>query len=200
MNPKLPVLLFLIAACITVTAQKKDYGITLAINQSNVAGNGMAAKYQTGFEGGAFATLHMTKKISLQPEVLFNLLKINRSNSFSTYYVDGNNSAAATAFNLAYLSVPVLVNYTLSDKITVNAGPQFNVLVYSNENLMYNTKAFKKTDAGIRAGLQFHPSPAVGLFASYYYGIQNINAIDDRYQWKNRQFQIGVNVAIFTGK
>lgn len=190
----------LLAAYFMGNAQKKEYGISAAINLSNIDGTGMAAKSQTGFEAGAFAIVPLTKKVSLQPEVLFNLLQVSRSSNFSTYYVDGNNPASAVAFNLGYVSVPILVNYALSDKITVNAGPQFNLKVYTNEQLMYSVKSFKSSDGGIRAGIQFHPSNTFNLFASYYYGLANINAIDNRYQWKNRQFQIGFNVAVFTAK
>ena len=192
--------LVLMAAYFTSAAQKIQYGLTGAINLSNIDGKGIASKYQSGFEAGAFALVPLTKKISLQPEILYNLLKVSRNNDFSVYYVDGNNPSANMSFNLAYVSIPVLLNYSLSSKVSINAGPQYNLLVYSNENLLFNKQAFKNNDAGIRAGLQFYPSPAVNLFASYYYGITNINAIDDRYQWKNRQLQVGVNVSVFSGK
>ncbi len=190
-------MLIFLAICFTTTAQKKQYGFTAALNVSNITGNGMAAKYQSGFEAGAFALLPVTKKLTLQPELLFNLLKVSRSNSFPTYYVDNNNPSSSVAFNLGYLSIPILLNYALSSKLSINAGPQYNLLVYSNEALLYNKQAFKNNDAGIRSGLQFHPSPTLNLFASYYYGITNINGIDTRYQWKSRQFQAGVNVTVF---
>jgi hypothetical protein len=193
-------MLTFLAICFTATAQKKQYGLTAALNVSNITGNGMAAKYQSGFEAGAFALLPVSKKLTLQPELVFNLLKVSRSNSFPTYYVDNNNPSSSAAFNLGYLSIPILLNYALSSKISINAGPQYNLLVYSNEALLYNKQAFKNNDAGIRAGLQFHPSPTLNLFASYYYGITNINGIDDRYQWKSRQFQVGFNVTVLGSK
>ncbi|CAN5122796.1 hypothetical protein BH11BAC5_BH11BAC5_16790 [soil metagenome] len=193
-------MLTFLAICFIATAQKKQYGLTAALNVSNITGNGMAAKYQSGFEAGAFALLPVTKKLTLQSELLFNLLKVSRSNSFPTYYVDNNNPSSSVAFNLGYLSIPILLNYALSSKLSINAGPQYNLLVYSNEALLYNKQAFKNNDAGIRAGLQFHPSPTLNLFASYYYGITNINGIDDRYQWKIRQFQVGFNVTVLGSK
>jgi hypothetical protein len=200
MNLRGYLVFILLIVCFTATAQKKQYGLTAALNLSDVSGNGMSAKYQSGFEAGAFALVPVTKKLTLQPELLFNLLKVSRSNSFATYYVNNNDPSSSIAFNLGYVSIPILLNYPLSSKITINAGPQYNLLVYSNEALLYNHQAFKNNDAGIRAGLQFHPSPAMNLFASYYHGITNINGIDDRYQWKNRQFQVGVNVTVFGSK
>lgn len=193
-------LLALIAAYVVSSAQKIQFGLTAAINFSNVDGTGMSAKSQTGFEAGGFAAIPLTKKLSLQPELLYSYLKVSRSANFTTYYVNGSNAYSLEAFNLAYFSIPVLVNYSVSPKISVNAGPQYNILVYSNENLMYSKDAFKNSDAGIRGGVQFHPSPTFNLFASYYYGLTNINTIDDRYQWKNRQLQVGVNITLYTKK
>jgi hypothetical protein len=197
MNLRGFIMLTFITICFSAKAQKKQYGLIAAINVSNIAGNGMATKYQSGFEAGVFALVPVAKKLTLQPEILFNLLKVSRSNSFPVYYVDNNNPSSSASFNVAYLSIPILLNYPLSAKITVSAGPQYNLLVYSNEALLYNKQAFKNNDAGVRAGLQFHPSPDLNLFASYYYGFTNINDIDSRYHWKSRQFQVGVNVAIF---
>lgn len=45
--------------------------------------------------------------------------------------------------------------------------------------------------------MQFTITPKFNLFAGYYSGLANINAIDNRYAWKNRQLQIGTNIAVF---
>jgi hypothetical protein len=181
-------------------AQKIQYGLTSAINISNVSGTGMSPKYMTGFEAGGFAKILLNKDFSLQPELVYNYMKAARSDNFSTYYVDNSRNDASLNFNLAYVSIPILLDYQVSAKLTLNAGAQYNVLVYSNENLVYNKQAFKNSDWGVRGGIQFSPSSNFNLFASYYYGLGNINNIDNRYQWKSRQFNIGVNVILFKGK
>lgn len=203
MIPRLLLLTVFSTLCLLSSAQKIQYGLTGALNLSNVSGAGMSTRYQTGFEAGVFAAISVYNNLGIQPELLYNFLKASRTDDFSTYYVDQSRLSSIPTFNLAYFSIPVLVTYRLSQKLRVNAGPQYNILVYSNENLLYYKRALKNNDFGIRGGAQFAPSPAFNLFVSYYYGIANINAInngDNDYTWRNRKVQIGVNVAVFTGK
>jgi hypothetical protein len=197
MKLRLGLFIFCISIISVLQAQKVQYGVTTALNFGNISGKGMSSKYQTGFNAGAFAVISLNKKISLQPELLYSLSKISRSDNFTTYYVSGSRYNSNQSFNIAYLSVPVLVNYRFNKMITVNAGPQFNLLVYENENLMYSKDAIKKNDFGVKAGVQFTISSKFNLFASYYNGLANINNIDDRYKWSNRQFQIGTNISLF---
>lgn len=181
-------------------AQKVQLGLTGALTFNNISGNGMSDKVQSGINAGGYALIPVSKKFSIQPEVLYNYLTASRGDNFTEFYVNNSRADSKTSFNTAYLSIPVLINYTISPKFIVNAGPQYNILISSNENLMYDKQAFKNNDFGVRAGVQFNPSATFNIFASYYTGLSNVNNIDTRYQWKNRQFQIGVNVAIFTLK
>ena len=101
----------------------------------------------------------------------------------------------------------ILLDVRTKDEFTGKSFPDLgtlknaiNIPIQELGGRLNELKAFKNSDGGIRAGVQFYPSPTFNLFASYYYGILNINNIDDRYKWKNRQLHIGVSVAIFSGK
>ena len=181
-------------------AQKVQYGLTGALTFNTISGTGMSDKAQSGVDIGGYALIPLNEKFSIQPEVLYNYLSVNRADNFTEFYVNNSRADSKTSFNLAYLSIPILINYKISPKFIIDAGPQYNILISSNENLMYNVQAFKNSDFGVRAGVQFNPSTTLNLFASYYTGLSNVNNIDTRYQWKNRQFQVGLNVAVFTGK
>ena len=200
MKLRLALLVILTSVFVYTQAQKVQYGVTGALNFSAVSGNGLSAKSQTGYNLGGYAEISLNKTFSLQPEVLFNMMSVSRSDDFTTFYINNSQENARTSFNLGYLSIPILINYKLSPKFTINVGPQYNILVYSNENLMYDRQAFKNSDFGIRGGVQFAPSTSFNLFASYYSGIANINNIDTRYKWTNMQAQIGVHVALFNAK
>ena len=197
MKFRLPLLIIGISLYSSTQAQKVQYGFTTALNLSSVSGTGMSSKLQPGFEAGVFAAIKLTNKISIQPELLYNLSKLSRTDNFTTYYVTGSRYASNKSFNIAYLSIPVLINYRINKTLTINAGPQYNLLVYENENLMYNKDAIKKNDMGLRAGVQFTITPKFNLLASYYNGFANTNAIDERYTWKNRQLQIGTSISLF---
>ena len=198
MKKRLALLLLFFSFCYFLKAQKIQFGLTSALTFSNVSGNGMSSKSNSGIDVGGFATIPITETFSVQPEVLYNFMTVSRDDNFTTYYVDDSRPDSKASFKLSYVSIPVLINYQASKKIIVSAGPQYNILAYSNEDLMYDKQAFKNNDFGIRAGFKFAPSPTVNLFASYYYGLGNVNNIDTRYKWEIRQLQIGISVAIFT--
>lgn len=200
MKYKLILVVFFVTVYGLSYGQNIQFGVTGALSFSNLSGTGMSNNAQAGVDIGGYALIPLNKKFSIQPEVLYNYFSVNRANNFTEFYVNNSRADSKTSFNLAYLSVPILINYTISPKFTINAGPQYNILISSNENLMYDVQAIKNNDFGIRAGVQFNPSATFNLFASYYTGLNNVNNIDNRYQWKNRQFQIGANIAIFTKK
>ena len=187
-----------ILLCFQLKAQSVHYGITADINANMMNANGVSSKSLVGYNGGAFATVDINKRWSLQPEVLYTSKNVQKAGDFMTYYVNSGNSFANTNISLHYISVPVLLNYHLSQLLTVNAGPEYSFLIYHNDDLLYSGKsAFKNNEVGISAGLQLAFSPALNLFGSYYYGLSNINNIDSRYNWYSRQLRIGIICRIF---
>ncbi len=187
-----------ISLCFQLKAQSVHYGITADVNVNMMNGNGLSSKSLVGYNGGAFATVDISKKWSLQPEVLYTLKNLKKGDDFMTYYVNAGNSFANSDISLHYISLPVLLNYHLSKLLTVNAGPEYSFLVYHNDDLLYSGKsAFKNNEVGVDAGLQLAFSPDFNLFGSYYYGLSNINNIDSRYNWYSRQVRIGINCRIF---
>lgn len=184
--------------CFLCRAQQIHYGLTLNANFTKMDAKGLSSKAQTGYNGGAFATIDLGKKISLQPQVIYTLKNLDKADNFSTYYVYAGRTFANTNINLHYISIPVYFNYHISNFFTVNAGPEYSVMVFNNDNLLKaGGSAFKKSEAGVNAGVQFKFSPAFNVFASYYYGLTNINNIDDRYKWHSNQIRVGINCRVF---
>jgi len=197
-------LLIIFSSVYFISQAQIQLGVTGALNFSDVSGNGMSAKDRAGVDIGGYAVLPVYKNFSVQPEILFNAANGSKGNDFTTYFVNNTNPNANTNFNRSYLSIPILINYKISPKFTINAGPQFSLLIGSNENLMAGgQQAFKNNDFGIRGGVQFYPFTTFDIFASYYGGLTNVNNIrmsDGMADWKNKQFFIGVHVVVFTPK
>lgn len=178
-------------------SQSLHYGLKADLSFSTVHGNGMAGTFRPGFNAGAFAEYNITKKWGIQPEVLFTLYNNKSGDDFTKYYVNsGRSSANASKVQLGYLSIPLLLTYHVNDILSINAGPQYNLLVYYNEDLLQNGKnAFKKNDLGAAVGLTLHVSQ-VQFYGRYVMGLSDINAVDDRYSWKTHQIQLGMGVRI----
>lgn len=196
MKKKLILPFLLCLAVQAVHAQSFHAGLKGGLNFSKNNGNGMGG-FQTGYDAGVFAQLAFGKKWALQPEVLFSQRNTKHSDDFFTYYNITGNPAANTKIQLGYISVPVLLHYNINDWLAVQVGPQYNLLVYDNENLLISGKdAFKKNDFGIAGGVVVKTGK-VGFYGRYYHGLSNVNNADDRYEWKARQIQLGLGYSIW---
>ncbi|OQP54622.1 hypothetical protein A4H97_21910 [Niastella yeongjuensis] len=177
-------------------AQSFHFGPKLDLNYSALKGDGVKNKYSAGFQAGAFAELGFNKHWSIQPELLYTWNPYKKADDFMTYYNNSGRSAAGADINLAYISVPVLARYNFNKYLSVMAGPQFGYLVYEDEDLLKEgRKAFEKTEVSANAGVQVNLDK-VGFYARYNKGLTDINAVDDRYEWKSSHVQVGVAVRI----
>ena len=98
---------------------------------------------------------------------------------------------------LNYLSIPILLNYKLIGSfLSLQAGPQFSVLMSKNKTLLQNGgEAFKSGEFSMLAGAQVKMG-AIRVNGRYVVGLNNINDIDDRDKWKSQGFQLSVGIAL----
>ena len=192
----LPVLIFLFA--LSANAQSVNYGLSLGANLTSIKGNGINGSYYAGFIAGAFARKDLNEKWNVQPEILFNYANSKKADNFLNYYNYSGYANANAQIRLNYVSVPILFGYKLNKLFTINAGPQYSFLVYDDENLVIANKAvaFKRNDLGLVAGLQLKVEN-IRFFANYVFGVVNVNNIDNRYRWYNRQVTAGMNFNLF---
>jgi hypothetical protein len=107
MMKKLLFIAVLVAGAFTANAQKDTKfgvkaGVDFASAKVTVLGTSVTSS-ETGFFVGGFATLGISEKFAIQPEVLY--VAISDLNSFQ---------------------VPVLARYTFAEKFSALAGPSFN--------------------------------------------------------------------------
>ncbi len=178
-----------------VHAQSFHAGVKAGLNFSKNDGNGMG-NFQTGYDAGVFGQLGFGKKWAVQPEVYYSQRNTNRSDDFLTYYNVTGNPVADKKVKLGYISIPVLLHYHIKDWLSVQAGPQYNLMVYDDENLLTSgKKAFKKNDFGLAGGVEVTQGRVI-FYGRYYHGLSNINNADERYEWKARQIQAGIGYRI----
>ncbi|HET9431059.1 MAG TPA: outer membrane beta-barrel protein, partial [Chitinophagaceae bacterium] len=107
------------------------------------------------------------------------------------------NPAYQRNVKLNYLSVPILLNYKLiGNLLTLQAGPQFGILLDNNKTLLQNGgNAFKEGDFSMVGGAQLKLA-AFRVSGRYVVGLNNLNDIDNRDRWKNQGFQLSVGFAL----
>jgi hypothetical protein len=190
-------LLTLLAAVLLTQASMAQLhlGIKAGANISKVDGKSFTDEFRYGYHLGGFAEVRMGNKFVLQPEVLFNQYSTRLDSNYSNVYhdvFDGNSN-----IKLNYISFPIVLNYKLIGSfLSLQAGPQFGVLIDQNKTLLQNSgDAFKKGDFSMLAGVQFK----VGMMrinGRYTIGLNNISDLPEDDKWKSQGFQVSVGLAL----
>lgn len=152
---------------------------------------------RTGFHGGAFALLKLTK-IGIQPEVQF-------SKQGSSFRANTTNIEA----NFDYINVPIMLKLYLAAGLNIQAGPQFGFL--STSELIETVGSVKTVkDAQGLVGKDSDLSLAVGagwdlpfglmIEARYVFGLSDVqlspsttNPID----FRNQVIQVSLGYKLF---
>jgi hypothetical protein len=172
-------------------------GVKAGANITKIEGKSFKDEFRYGYHIGGFAEVRMGNKFVLQPEVLFNQYSTTLDSNFKNVYQDVFNPSYQSGVKLNYLSVPILLNYKLIGSfLSLQAGPQFGILINKNKTLLQNGgEAFKRGDFSMLAGAQVKIG-AIRLNGRYMIGLNNINDIDNQDQWKSQGFQLSVGLAL----
>ncbi len=166
-------------------------------NVTKITGSSFDEKFSYGYHAGGFATIKLSKKLSLQPEVLLSQINTNVDSSFNTLYNNLIDPSYVKNISLKYLTIPVVLNYNLHKRFALQGGVQYAKLLESGKSLLQNGEAaFKSGDLSALAGFQLSVSRFV-VSGRYLVGLNNINDIDNRDQWKNETIQLSVGIKIF---
>jgi hypothetical protein len=137
---------------------KKFYsGILIGLNTSQITGDDLAGYDKPSFTFGAFVKRKFGEHFSMLMELSY-LPKGSRKNtspkdSIPTFY----------SLKLRYIEIPVLVQYTVKSKLTLEVGPSVGVLLsYTEEDIfgdltgIYSSREqFKRYDLSFNAGINY---------------------------------------------
>ena len=153
-------------------------GIKAGANITKVDGKSFKDEFRYGYHLGGFANFGVGGRFSIQPEVLFNQYNTQTDSSFSNIYQ--NAFSGSNNIKLGYLSIPLLLNYKLGSLLSLQAGPQFGILLDRNKKLLQNGKdAFDKGDFSMLGGAQIGLGK-IKVSGRYFVGLNNINDIDNQ--------------------
>ena len=187
-----------LGAAITMSALSfaQSFGIKGGGNITTVSGlENIAAKYNFGWNAGAFVNIPVNEKFSIQPEVLYNTMgaMLNSDEPIIGSEVEEVN------WKLNYISVPVMFQYNATPKFYVEAGPQFSYMLLSkfksnNLTTKNNADDLNKFDFGVGAGLGYWITPNLGVNARYVAGITDITKDNesDKKVRNNNNVQVGL--------
>ena len=171
-------------------------GIKGGANITKIDGVSFKDQFRYGYHIGGFAEIGLGNKFGIQPEVLFNQYSTRLDSNYKSVYQGVFNSDQSSV-KLNYLSIPILLNYKLlGNFLSLQAGPQFGVLINQDKTLLQNGgDAFKKGDFSLVGGAQIKLS-AIRITGRYVVGLNNINDIDNKDEWKSQGFQVSLGLAL----
>jgi hypothetical protein len=170
-------------------------GVKLGTSLNKVEGQSFKEGFDLSYHAGGFAEIDFNKKWGIQPEVLWNQTSGRRSN-FNSLYVSVANPNGSEKFKLDYLSIPLLLRYNIGSILSLNAGPQFSILLNEDKTLLQSGQsAFKDGDFSMVGGAQLN-FKFLRVYGRYNIGLQNINDIDSKDKWTNQQIQLGLGLRL----
>lgn len=191
MKTKLLSIAILLLVSSSLFSQGLTFGIKAGANLGKIDGQSFKNEFNLGYHLGAFATIG-GKKWAVQPEVLFNQVNTDTATSFS----DITGFHNVNKIQLHYLSIPIMVNYNISNILSLQFGPQFGILMDHNKNLVQNGKdAFKSGDFSLAGGAQLNLLK-FRVYGRYIGGLTNLNNLGNNDTWKAKMIQLGVGLAL----
>jgi len=190
------IILLATAICFTVAlnAQGFKIGVKAGSNITDVTGLQFKDGFNYGYHAGVFSEIMFSKYIGIQPEALWSQTNLTRAAAISSIYQPSLGSL--TSIELTYLSIPVLLNIRPTKLITLQAGPQFGILVDKTTTATANAgNAFKNGDLSMVGGVQFNLFK-LKFYGRYLAGLSNINDLSDQDKWKSKSYQLGVSLAL----
>ena len=156
----------------TSQAQLIKIGVKAGPNFSNFSGGTSDINYKsrTSLHAGLLAELKLLENFSIQPELLY---------SSQGAKVDGIGD-----FNLDYVALPVMAKfYLMTDKLSIEAGPQFSFLV-NDPQKAYDNEEF---DFAVAGGLGLNITKRIFVSARYVVGLSEVSKFAEV---KNSNFQL----------
>ena len=176
-----------------INAQSLHVGVKAGANLQKIEAVPFKDKFTFGYQAGVYAIVGLTSKVRVQPEVLFSTVNADTATQFSTVY----GFKQTDKIKINYIDIPILLNIKFLPFLTLQAGPQFSVLLDKNESLLKNgQRAFKEGNIAAALGLQLKFSK-INIYSRYVAGLNNINDVGTNDKWKSRNIQIGIGYNIF---
>lgn len=189
-------MLLLSAVFISITAtsfaQKFQLGIKAGADVDKISGTSFKDAFAYGYHLGGFATIGLSKNVSLQPELYYSTANMKRDSSIDNIYQQIDPSK----IKFSYLNIPLLLNIKAGEKLSILAGPKFGILSNSTLSVKENAKsAFKNGDLALVAGLQLNFT-GIYIYGRYQIGVSNINKVADQEKWTRQTIHVGVALKI----
>ncbi len=146
-------------------AQKMTVGIKGGLNLASykVALGGVSASSNDllSFHGGFYGTIMTSENFGFQPEFLYSAQ-------------GGKGSGGSGDINWGYINIPVMMRYTFTPGVSLQAGPQLSFLLNASANGVDIKSDMNTIDFGVGFGLGVDRPSGVNFTFRYNIGFSNV--------------------------
>lgn len=165
----------------SVQSQVLRFGVKAGANFSDFTGadaKNISTSVKVGFHFGALVELKLFENFSIQPEIMY---------STKGAKLDDIEGIQLDDIDLNYITVPVLAKlYLITDKLSLEVGPQFSFLLNDNLEEQFESKSFDFAAVG-GLGYQFTEN----VFAQLRY-VAGLTDISKEAEIRSQVFQLSL--------
>lgn len=176
--------LALLSAPLAMHAQGLGVGIKAGANFCNLSTDNFSTNGTTKYHVGAYANINFSEKWGITPEVLWSAQGAELDD---------------VEFETDYVLVPIMLRWRMIDLISLEAGPQFNILTKAEFDGDDVKDDLKSTTYSIAVGGVVHLPLGFNGGIRYIMGMSDLSDIDN-VELKDRTFQIYIGWTIFGAK
>lgn len=183
-------------AVANVNAQDKfSIGIKVGQNYSSVSN--VAVDHNTAsYHAGVTTHFGISEKLGISPEFILSQTKLETIPPVIDL-LSSRSAAQPETYHLNYLSIPILLDAKLMNKLSLQAGPQYSILLDQKKDGIGNASmAFKNGEFAFVGGAKLDLG-GFSLYGRYVVGLQNINELQDQTKWETTQWQLGIGMSLF---
>ena len=166
----------------------------------------VTTRNRTGFFAGAYATIPLSEKISLEPGLYYTQKGYELRGELGFKGLEFLGANAKATLQSDYIDIPLLLKANLGG-LQVFAGPQISYLAQSKlrssagvlglnlfNNSLDATDQFNRWDMAATAGIGFQFKGGVNLSAAYDYGLSKVDA-NKNVNGYNSAIKIGLGIS-----
>ena len=171
-------------------------GAKAGVNANKINGRSYKQEFNYNYQFGGFLQFNFSRRFGLQPEINFVQSSSEFSQDPNEIYDDIFRDGSQKSAKLNYLEVPLLLNINvgLSKRVKLQFGPAYGGLLKQTvDSLKTNGNIYKNAEWSAIGGLWIQ-LPFINIGGRYKMGLTNLNAIDNRQQWKSQAIQVFVGI------
>ena len=187
------------AVFITANVQAQDkFSIGIKVGQNYTSVNNVAVDHNTAsYHAGVTTHFGLSEKLGISPEIILSQTKLETTPAITSLLGGGSTLTQPETYHLNYLSIPVLLDAKLMKKLSIQAGPQYSILLDQKKDGIENAQlAFKEGEFSFVGGAKVNLG-GFFVYGRYVVGLQDISALQDQTKWKTRQWQLGIGMNLF---